>query len=200
MTEAREPAARTTKGMRSRQAILDAAASRFEADGFEGATMRAIARDVGIDPAMIARYFGSKERLFLEATAIDLAIPALDDDPDVAAETLARHAVALWASERPGRALRILLRAAATDADAADRIRAVFAEQVRPLLQDAGDDADVAVRVAAVTWQILGYAFGRYVVRLPPMVDAADADLARILATSLRAALRTEERGEAPMR
>ena len=41
---------------RTKAAILSAARDRFAAVGFEAATIRAIAADAGIDPAMVMRY------------------------------------------------------------------------------------------------------------------------------------------------
>ncbi|WP_447646205.1 TetR/AcrR family transcriptional regulator [Nocardioides zeae] len=182
-----DPTPLTAKGLRSREAILSAAAERFETDGFDGTTIRAIARAAGIDPAMVVRYFGSKERLFLAATTIDLALPSLDAVPvDQLGATLARHAVALWHSEQPGRALRILLRAAATDPEAAARVRGVFLDQVLPLL---ARHPDGELRAGLVSAQILGYAFGRYVAHLPPL-DAVEADeAARLLGAALQAVI-----------
>lgn len=48
----------------TRAAILDAANVRFLAETYDQVGMRDIARDVGVDPALISRYFGSKEELF----------------------------------------------------------------------------------------------------------------------------------------
>lgn len=48
----------------TRGAILDAATRRFTAESYDQVGMRDIAKDVGVDPALISRYFGSKEDLF----------------------------------------------------------------------------------------------------------------------------------------
>ncbi|WP_199255541.1 TetR/AcrR family transcriptional regulator [Mycolicibacterium mengxianglii] len=48
----------------TRAQILDAARTRFTQVGYRAATMRAIATDVGVDPALISYFFGSKEQLF----------------------------------------------------------------------------------------------------------------------------------------
>src|SRR5436309_13182244 len=48
---------------RTKAAILAAARKHFAASGYERATIRAIAADAGIDPAMVMRYFGDKEKL-----------------------------------------------------------------------------------------------------------------------------------------
>ncbi|WP_323981259.1 TetR/AcrR family transcriptional regulator [Aeromonas media] len=55
----------TTKAL-----ILDVARRRFSATGYRTTSLRAIAKEVGVDPALLIRYFGSKEELFLEALAI----------------------------------------------------------------------------------------------------------------------------------
>jgi AcrR family transcriptional regulator len=51
----------------SRQALLQAAAELFDERGYERATIRDIGERAGIDPALIARYFGGKEGLYLAA-------------------------------------------------------------------------------------------------------------------------------------
>lgn len=53
----------------TRLAILQAARGRFLDDAYEQVGLRAIAGDVGVDPALISRYFGSKEGLFAEVLA-----------------------------------------------------------------------------------------------------------------------------------
>ncbi len=58
----------------SRDRILHAARSRFAADGYDGTTIRGIASDAGVDPALVHHFFGTKERVF--AAALELpAIP-----------------------------------------------------------------------------------------------------------------------------
>ena len=57
--------------------ILAAARERFAESGFERATIRAIAADANIDPSMVMRYFGSKDRLFAAAADFDLQLPDL---------------------------------------------------------------------------------------------------------------------------
>ena len=61
-----------TKGV-----ILAAARERFAESGYEAATIRAIAADANIDPSMVMRYFGNKERLFAAAAEFDLRFPDL---------------------------------------------------------------------------------------------------------------------------
>ena len=48
----------------TKQAMLDAARKRFLLESYENVGLRDIAGDVGVDVALISRYFGSKEGLF----------------------------------------------------------------------------------------------------------------------------------------
>ncbi len=60
---------RTSSGVETKDAIGRAAGRLFRARGFANVSVRAIAAEAGADPALVIRYFGSKERLFLEAVA-----------------------------------------------------------------------------------------------------------------------------------
>jgi AcrR family transcriptional regulator len=72
---ANKPSGRGRPGRRSggpdtRAEILRAARARFVEVGFRAATMRVIAADAGVDPALISYFFGSKQELFGEAFAL----------------------------------------------------------------------------------------------------------------------------------
>ncbi len=54
---------------KSRETILDAAEGAFAEFGYEGASIRAIARDAGVNQAMIHYYFQNKEQLFSDVIA-----------------------------------------------------------------------------------------------------------------------------------
>ena len=51
----------------TRAAILEAAKSHFARLGYDCAVLRDIAREAGVDVALVKRYFGGKEALFVEA-------------------------------------------------------------------------------------------------------------------------------------
>lgn len=56
----------------NREAILAAARTLFARHGYGGATIRGIAREAGVDPALVMHYYGSKDGIF--AAAIQDAI------------------------------------------------------------------------------------------------------------------------------
>ncbi|GII77428.1 TetR family transcriptional regulator [Sphaerisporangium rufum] len=153
----------------AKDAILAAARERFAADGYDRATIRSIAADAMIDPAMVMRYFGSKEKLFAAAADFDLRLPDLSAVPaDRVGTTLAAHLIRRW-EEDDG--LMILMRAGVTHQDAAERMRQIFAGQLGPVAgRLAGDPAEGARRAGLVATQALGLALCRYVIHLPPVV------------------------------
>ena len=147
--------------------ILAAARERFAADGYERATIRAIATDARIDPAMVMRYFGSKEKLFAVAAEFDLRLPDLTAiDREQVGAALVRHFLERWEADD---ALQALLRTAVTNEAVAERTRAIFAEQLAPLVVKlTGDPEQTPIRAALVGAQILGIALVRYILAFPP--------------------------------
>ena len=84
----------------TRQELLDAAREVF-ADRGDSATTREIAGRAGVDPAMIAHYFGSKGGLFEAVTSlsVDPAVvvaPVLDAAPDDVARELVGTLLRVW--------------------------------------------------------------------------------------------------------
>lgn len=63
----------TTKGAQTRQAILDAAISRFGRDGYRSTSVADIARDASVSGTAAYAYFADKEALFLAAVDEDAA-------------------------------------------------------------------------------------------------------------------------------
>lgn len=78
----------------TRQALLEAARRRFARDRYEAVSVRDIAADVGVNVALVYRYFGSKAGLFAMAAADSAMFGRLD----VPAEELPDRMAELYAS------------------------------------------------------------------------------------------------------
>lgn len=165
--------------------ILVAARERFAADGYDRATIRAIAADAAIDPSMVMRYFGSKEQLFAAAADFDLNLPDLATvPPDQVGAALVAHFLDRWEEDE---ALLILLRTGVTNEAVATRMRSIFATQLGPVvIAVAADRAEAPQRAALVSSQILGMALCRYVLRLAPVAEMPREDLIAWLAPTLQ--------------
>jgi len=166
-----EPRRTTPKSIRTREAIETAARELFAINGFDRTTVRDIGARAGIDASMIIRYFGSKDALFAHVAMPDLHMPDLSGaDPATIGETMVRHFLEQWEGERAGGGLPVLLRSAASNEEAAVRLRDIFRDQVFPAIARAGPPETAATRAGLVASQILGLAMARYVLRLPPVV------------------------------
>lgn len=95
----------TTKGDRTRQALLDAAVVRFAREGYRGTSVADICRDAGLSTTASYPYFANKEALFV--AAVDEDVAGLIDD-----------AVSLFTiDEEPEQWGRIMMRALITHMD-----------------------------------------------------------------------------------
>jgi AcrR family transcriptional regulator len=178
----------TIVGMRrsaaeTKAVILAAAKERFAQSGFERTTIRAVAADANIDPSMVMRYFGSKDQLFAAAADFDLQIIDLSGpDREQAGARIVDYFMQRWERDE---ALIVLLRSSTSNAEAADRMRQIFAEQLRPAIAGFNPDAPER-RASLVATQMLGLALCRYVLRLPPIVEMSHDDVVSWLGPTIQ--------------
>ena len=79
---------------------------------------------------MVMRYFGSKEGLFAAAAEFDLRLPDLSAVPaEQLGEALVRHFLDRWEGDDDA---VVAAASAVTNQAAAERMRAIFADQVAP--------------------------------------------------------------------
>ncbi|HEY7012064.1 MAG TPA: TetR family transcriptional regulator [Streptosporangiaceae bacterium] len=190
----------------TREAILRAARGRFAEHGYEGATIRAIAADAGVDPALVHHFYGSKERLFAAA----MRLPVIPSEVLTAAlapearapgmslgEHMVRTALGVWESTTVFPSFLGLLRSAVTSEKAAAMLREFMVDSIlRPIARAAaapdsaghGDSAgpeDADYRAAMAATQMLGLALARYVLALPAVAGASTDDLAAVIGPTL---------------
>jgi AcrR family transcriptional regulator len=178
---------RQSKSERTRATILDAARTIFASHGYERTTIRDIASAAAIDPAMVMRYFGSKDELFARISDFDLRLPdATSIDPAHLGEAIVRHFLTIWEGDHAVSGLAVILRSAASNEIAAAKVQEVFAGQVLPMLTSVADISEARDRAGLVASQLIGLAFGRYVVKLPPVVGLAQETIIRELGRTVQ--------------
>jgi len=167
---------RPRNASQTRADILSAARRRFGAEGYERTTLRAVAADVGVDAALVIRYFGSKQDLFAAAADFSIDLPDMSGvDPDEVAGILVPRFFAVWEEDETFLAL---LRAAMTSPVAADTLRRVFAQQVAPKLITATPDNPIQ-RIGLMGAFVIGLATTRYVLENPPIATLSREELTR---------------------
>ncbi|MDT0342796.1 TetR/AcrR family transcriptional regulator [Streptomyces litchfieldiae] len=156
----------------ARRAILEAARARFAEDGYERATIRAIAADAGVDPAMVMRYYGSKAELFTATVRVASDLEDLSTVPrDEVGRRFAGAMLGRWerGENKPEEAV---LRAAPTHPEAARSMQVTFEEQILPALRNAfPDDPDIDTRAGLILTQGLGTVLCRYVLKIEPVAS-----------------------------
>jgi len=171
----------------TREAILAAARHAFAEKGFDGASIRYIATNAGVDPALVHHYFGPKDQLFLAAMQIPIDPGKII--PQIAAagidglgERLVRTFLGIWDSPAGGAGVA-LLRSAVRNEFATRLFREFITTQVmrRVLSHLDLDPAEVPTRASLVASQLIGMAMMRYVIKLEPLASApAEAVVAAV--------------------
>lgn len=172
----------------TREAILSASRAQFAEHGYDGATIRAIARVAGVDPALVHHYFGGKEHLFAAAMQLpvipsELITAALTrrDLEDSLGTHMVRTALSVWESAEVRDAFQTMLRSALTSEHAAATLREFLTEAVLgPVARAAGGGVAerTPFRASLVATQMLGLALSRYVLRFEPVAAATPDELA----------------------
>ena len=165
---------RPRNAAQTRADILEAARRMFAAEGYERTTLRAIAADVGVDAALVIRYFGSKQDLFATATEFTIELPDLTDaDPDDIAAMLLPRYFAVWEEDH---SFMALLQVAMTSRVAADILNETLATHVAPSLKAATPDNDQQ-RIALTDAFVIGLAATRSVLGNLPAAELSRGEL-----------------------
>ena len=175
------PAAARRRGRRpagedTRAALLDAARAVFVEQGFDGATVRAIAAKAGVDAAMVNHWFGGKEGLFAAAMQIPVDPAALVDELlagglDGIGERIVRRFLSVWDASRGGPLIAIV-RSVSSHEQSARMMREFITKVMFGRLARGLDIDQPDLRAALCGSQIVGLAMVRYVIRLEPMASA----------------------------
>ncbi|HEY1617461.1 MAG TPA: TetR family transcriptional regulator [Streptosporangiaceae bacterium] len=186
----------------TREAILDAARRRFADLGYDGATIRGIAGDAGVDPALVHHFYGSKEALFAAAMRLpvvpsEVLTAALTQAAEAGAagrptaspgEVLVRAALTTWEKPEVHRVFLGLLRSALTSDEASRMLREFLSDGILgpvAAASSSSDPAEAVFRAAAVASQMLGLALTRYVLMLGPLAQASRDDLVAAIAPTI---------------
>ncbi|NRQ35732.1 TetR/AcrR family transcriptional regulator [Nonomuraea sp. NN258] len=180
----RRPGSADTRGE-----ILAAARKVFAEKGFDKATVRGIAREAKVDPALVHHYFETKEGIFAAAmrlpVAPDTIIPMLLDAPrEEIGERLVRFILTATAEPEMREPMIALIRSAITNEQAATMLREFI---TNAMLFQAADRLGVPhLRIEAGFSQMYGVLMARYVLKLEPMASADPEELVKLIGPTLQ--------------
>ena len=174
----------------TRAEILASARRLFATRGLGSTSIRAVAADAGVDPALVHHYFSGKDDLFVAALELPVdprvvLLPVVEGGLDGAGERLLRVFVQVWDDETARLSLLGL-------------VRGVFEPTGRQLLRDGligvvlgplgpalGVD-DPQRRLALVASQMIGLVMLRYVLEVEPLASMEQDVLVATYAPTLQ--------------
>jgi AcrR family transcriptional regulator len=194
-TRGRRPGASTT-----RDTILAAAKRQFAELGYPGTTLRGIAREAEVDTRLVTHYFGTKQELFITVVELpfepeDVLEAVLGAGREEVGRRLAAFAVGMLEDPAARQTMTGLMRAAASEDDAARLVRDLLTSRIlTPIAQHLGGDRP-ELRASLLGSQMAGLIVTRHIVGLPPLVEADP----RVIAASIAPVLQHYLVGELPV-
>jgi AcrR family transcriptional regulator len=171
----------------TRDAILAVARRRFATHGYDATSLRGIAADAQVDPALLIHYFRTKEGLFTEATGFPVRLsellPPLDGaTPREAVQTLVRGYLQVVDSDQSRNAILALIRSAVSNEKAATMLREFLTAELLSSLAAISDFPNAPLRASLVAAQLIGIAMLRHVVRVEPIAKASPDEIVALVA------------------
>jgi AcrR family transcriptional regulator len=189
------PAGRRPGTSDTREAILKVARREFATRGYDATSLRLIAAEAEVDPALVIHYFGTKDNLFVAATGLPAGLPdviaslagiPITDFPAI----LVRAYLELIDSDDSRNAILALVRSAVSHERAAAMLREFLTAQLLPVIARLTERDDARLRASLVAAQLIGIAVLRHVIRVEPLAMATADDIAALAAPAIGQYLR----------
>ena len=179
----------------TREAILVAARRGFATRGYDATSVRAIATEADVDPALVIHYFGTKEALFTAATGMPPGLPALIAGlaampPQDFGKALVSSYVSFVDSDDSRNAILALVRSAVSHEEAADTLRQFLTVQLLPVIIQFTRHPDAQLRATLIAAQLIGIAMLRHVLHVESLARATPDDIATLVAPAIEQYLR----------
>jgi AcrR family transcriptional regulator len=179
----------------TRDQILAVARRRFATRGYDATSLRGIATDAKVDPALLIHYFGTKEGLFTAATGLPTGLSEVFAGQQGQtlrdfAESLARSYLRFVDSDQSRNAILALVRSAVSNENAAAMLREFLAAELLPVIASRTGHENAPLRAGLVAAQLMGVAMLRHVVRLDPVARATPDEIVALVAPVIEHYLR----------
>lgn len=186
MSAGRRPGNADTRGE-----IVEAAKRVFAEKGYDGTSLRGVAREAGVDPALVHHYFDGKAALFVSAMALPFDPRQVKNHASGTEHSGSRTIegfLTMWDhAEGTGSSFASCLSAMAASSNVADAMREFVNERVWSVLRHNEDETEAQRRrrIAMVSAQLMGLAFARYILRVAPMSTASPRQIGRWVGPTL---------------
>jgi AcrR family transcriptional regulator len=173
--------------------LLDAARELFLAHGYNAIGLREVAAKAGVDVTLVRRYFGSKQRLFIEATDVSDSVEDVRDAPDnaVGRTMIGRVLVARHDVDAP---LFALLRSSG-DPSVVARLNAQLDNGLTRNLAKRITAENPRIRADMVAALLLGIGVQRVLLKKKPMASPRDDDIVAVFLEAFEAITKLPQEG-----
>jgi AcrR family transcriptional regulator len=175
----------------TRERILISARELFARNGIDKTSIRAIAAEAGVDPALVHHYFGTKTQLFAAAIHIPIdpmqvIVPLRETPVEEIGYKLPSILLQLWDSEH-GSAFIAMLRSILAG-DEVSLIRSFLQEVITVEVGSRVDNPPGSgpIRVQFVASQLVGVVMARYILELDPFKSLPVEQIAQTIAPNLQ--------------
>jgi len=170
-------------------AILRAAQGLFAERGYDGASVRAVASQARVDPALVLHYFGSKAELFARSLQLPIDPREIEALLHGDRDTLGRRLAAFYLHhvfrERRETVLS-LLRSAVSNPEAAAMLRRAIQGSVVALLERAFPGEESALRGELCASHMMGLFLARHILQVEPLASEDEERLIDAVAPALQ--------------
>jgi AcrR family transcriptional regulator len=179
----------------TRDEIVAVARRRFATRGYDATSLRGIAADAKVDPALLIHYFGSKEGLFTAATGLPARLSDLFAGSPQApvhefSESLVRVCLQFVDSDQSRNAILALVRSAVSNEKAAAMLREFLAAELLPVIGRHTRHQNAELRASLVAAQLIGIAVLRHVLRVDHVAKASPDEIVALVAPVIEQHLR----------
>jgi AcrR family transcriptional regulator len=166
----------------TRDAILAVARRRFATRGYDATSLRTIATEAKVDPALLIHYFGTKEGLFVAATGLPAGLSELFGGLAAlplheCVQALVRGYLHVVDSDKSRNAILALVRSAVSNDKAAAMLREFLTAELLPVIAWLTGRPDARLRASLVAAQLIGIATLRHVLRVEPLAKAGPEEI-----------------------
>ncbi len=181
----------------TKEQIISAAQTFFAKTSYDQTTIRDIAKQAHVDPALIMHYFRTKQELFISAMTPPQQVPqkiakALEGDAETLGLRLATLFVGLLEAKATNQIVIGVLRAVIHVPEAASLLKTILVSPILTVFKKSGKLDNPELRATLVQTQLVGLVITRYILKIEPIASLPKDELISYIAPTLQRYLTVE--------
>lgn len=161
----------------------------LDPSGYDATSLRAIASEAKVDPALLIHYFGTKEALFIAAVGLPAPLPEVFADvvslPKKQAAALVRRYLEIIDSEQSRNTVLALVRSAVSSDRAASMLRAFLSQALLDVITHRRGKGEPGLQASLIAAHLVGIAMLRHVLHLSPLAEASPDEIVDLEAPAI---------------